>query len=346
MAVHESYMRRCLLLATQGAGRVAPNPMVGALLVHQDRIIGEGYHKNYGGPHAEVNCLDSVSAGDKNLIRDSTLYVSLEPCVHFGKTPPCTDLIIHHRIPRVVIGCRDPFTEVNGKGIEKLGEAGVEVIEGIIEDECRQMNKRFFTYHQKKRPYVILKWAQTADFRISSGTTSRLMISNEVTNRLVHKWRTEEAAILVGTNTALLDNPELTSRLWPGPNPIRVVIDLDLKLPPELNIFNGDARTIIVNSLKNEESNNILYHRIEKKGRLVEQLLEALYHLGIQSVLVEGGAGTLQSFIEAGTWDESRVITNTQMMEKKGMISPELVHSKKVNEIFVLSDKIEIFSPS
>src|SRR5690606_9876485 len=213
-------MRRCLELASLGAGQVAPNPMVGAVLVHNDRIIGEGFHKRFGEAHAEVNCINSVNENDRDLIPGSTIYVSLEPCAHFGKTPPCADLIIHERIPRCIVALRDPFPDVNGKGIEKLLAAGVDVKVGILEDEARELNKRFFRFHINHRPYIILKWAQTADGYIGAGEGQRLLISNEYSNRLVHRWRSEEAAILVGTRTAELDNPALTTRLWPGSSPV------------------------------------------------------------------------------------------------------------------------------
>ncbi|HVS95811.1 MAG TPA: bifunctional diaminohydroxyphosphoribosylaminopyrimidine deaminase/5-amino-6-(5-phosphoribosylamino)uracil reductase RibD, partial [Puia sp.] len=212
-------MRRCLQLARLGAGHVAPNPMVGAVLVFEDRVIGEGYHRRYGGPHAEPECIASVAEPDKTLIGRSTLYVSLEPCAHHGKTPPCADLIVRMGISRVVIGCRDPFPEVNGKGIERLRAAGVEVQTGILEDECVRLNKRFFTFHLEDRPFIVLKWAQTARGFIahSRAGAERLRISNEITDRLVHKWRSEEASILVGPRTAVLDDPALTVRLWKGP---------------------------------------------------------------------------------------------------------------------------------
>ncbi|HEY2720248.1 MAG TPA: bifunctional diaminohydroxyphosphoribosylaminopyrimidine deaminase/5-amino-6-(5-phosphoribosylamino)uracil reductase RibD, partial [Chitinophagaceae bacterium] len=229
--IHDIYMHRCLDLARLGAGHVAPNPMVGAVLVHDERIIGEGYHQQYGGPHAEPNCIASVKKEEQHLISESILYVSLEPCAHYGKTPPCADLIIKNKIPRVVIGCFDPFEEVNGKGIEKLKGAGIDVLVGILEHECKKLNKRFFLYYQQHRPYIILKWAQSSNQKIGAGAGNRTYISNEFTNRLVHKWRSEEAAILVGTNTALQDDPELTTRSWIGNNPRRLVMDMDLKLP-------------------------------------------------------------------------------------------------------------------
>ncbi|MGC4038923.1 MAG: bifunctional diaminohydroxyphosphoribosylaminopyrimidine deaminase/5-amino-6-(5-phosphoribosylamino)uracil reductase RibD [Chitinophagaceae bacterium] len=256
---HEKYMQRCLQLAALGAGFVAPNPMVGAVLVYNNRIIGEGWHQKYGEAHAEVNCINSVIQEDKQFISSSVLYVSLEPCAHHGKTPPCADLIIRDKIPKVVIGCRDPFKEVDGKGIEKLKQAGVEVVLNVLEKECTELNKRFFTFYTKHRPYIILKWAQTNDLRISSGNDERLLISNEFSNRLVHKWRSEEAAILVGTNTAMSDDPELTTRLWSGPSPVRLVIDMELKLPLSLKIFNNSSRTIVFNKIKHEDSGNISY---------------------------------------------------------------------------------------
>ena len=230
------YMYRCLQLAGKGAGHVAPNPMVGAVLVHNDRILGEGYHQVYGQAHAEVNCINSVLPDDVPLIPDSTLYVSLEPCAHFGKTPPCADLIIKKQIRKVVIGCRDPFKEVDGKGIERLKAAGIEVISGVLEAACTDLNKRFFTFHTFNRPYVILKWAESANGKISGSGNERVFISNAWTNTLVHKWRSEESAIAVGTNTAMLDNPFLTTRLWPGRNPVRILLDKKLIIPRSHNI--------------------------------------------------------------------------------------------------------------
>lgn len=242
----EAYIFRCLQLAKLGVGNVAPNPMVGAVLVYEERIIGEGWHQQFGKAHAEVNCIASVKDDDKNLIEQSTLYVSLEPCAHFGKTPPCCDLIIQQRIPKVVIGCRDPFIKVNGNGIEKLKAANIEIITGVLENECKELNKPFFTFHQKSRPYIILKWAQTADNKIGFIENKRLLISNIITNRLVHKWRTESASILVGTNTAMIDNPALTNRYWNGKNPVRLIIDKQLKLSNDLKIFNNEAPTVIL----------------------------------------------------------------------------------------------------
>lgn len=355
MSIHEKYMHRCLQLAQLGAGHVAPNPMVGAVLVHDGRIIGEGWHQQYGGPHAEVHALGAVKDEDKALIPQSTLYVSLEPCAHFGKTPPCTDLIIHHKIPKVVIGCRDPFKEVNGKGIEKLITAGLEVLTGILENECIELNKRFFTFHTKKRPYVILKWAQTADGKMASpppdgGTSTfpmpRLIISNEYTNRLVHQWRSQEAAILVGTKTALYDDPELTTRLWPGPSPVRVVIDKELTLPTSLKLFNREMRTIVFNTVKHGEEDNLHYFKLTYDTDVLLQIMDVLYQQQLQSILVEGGAQLLQSFIDKGFWDEARIITNEELIINNGLNAPVLASGVKISAMQIQGDRIEIYKPS
>jgi len=321
-------MHRCLELAQLAAGHTAPNPMVGAVLVHEGRIIGEGYHEVFGQAHAEVNCISSVRAEDRALIPASTIYVSLEPCAHHGKTPPCADLIIASRIPRVVVGCRDPFPQVNGKGIEKLLAAGISVELGVLEKECVELNRRFFGFNTLHRPYIILKWAQSANGMIArkpdAGETDagRLHISNEYTNRLVHRWRSEEAAILVGTNTALADDPSLTVRLWKGPNPIRLVIDKTLRLPLTLEIFDGQVKTIVFNTVREEERGNIHYYKLDPAGSGVRQIVEALHHLRILSVLVEGGAALLQSFIDEGLWDEARIITNQTLQVPEGLAAP------------------------
>ena len=340
---HEKYMHRCLELAEKGSGYVAPNPMVGAILVHDGKIIGEGYHQQYGQAHAEVNCINSVDKGNKHRIKNSILYVSLEPCAHFGKTPPCTDLIIANQIPDVVIGCRDPFKEVDGKGIENLKTAGVNVVYGILEKECQQLNKRFFTYHTQHRPYIILKWAETGDRKIAGNGTGRLYISNEQTNRLVHKWRSEEASILVGTNTALLDDPELTTRNWKGPSPIRLVVDMDLKLPFSLKIFNAEQKTIVFNTIKHEENPNLNFYQVTEDVSLVHQIVNALYQLKIQSLIVEGGAKLLQSFIEEGMWDEARVIKNDKLIIQHGLAAPELPVRDAKQDIKILNDSINTY---
>ncbi len=339
-------MQRCLELALMGAGHVAPNPMVGAVLVYNDIIIGEGYHQQYGQVHAEVNCINSVPEKDIPMILQSTLYVSLEPCVHFGITPPCTDLILKKNIPNVIIGCKDSFDEVNGKGIEKLKAAGVNVITGILEKESRELNKRFFTFHEQRRPYVILKWAQSSDKKIGGNVNERILISNEFSNRLVHKWRSEEAAILVGTNTALADDPALTTRLWPGKDPIRLVLDMELKLPASLRLFDKTVKTIVFNEKKQEEGEMLAFYKIDPKEKILQQVLSALYALKIQSVIVEGGAKLLQSFIDERSWEEARVISNGQLAIGKGTAAPILSGNKIVNTEQIGSDTIEIHHPT
>src|ERR1035437_4711778 len=364
---HKLYMQRCLQLAKLAAGNVAPNPMVGAVLVYNEKIVGEGYHKKFGEAHAEVNCINNVKDEDRNFIKKSTLYVSLEPCSHFGKTPPCTDLIIKNKIPKVVIGCKDVYTEVDGKGIKKLQDAGIEVITGVLEKECVELNKRFFTFHQQQRPYIILKWAESANVKISSPPTplhkwreellpqpspqvgselyARTFISNEFTNRLVHKWRSEEAAILIGTNTALQDDPSLTTRLWHGNNPVRLVIDINLRLPSNLKLFNKETKTIIFNKQKHEEDGNLIFYKIKEEG-LLTQMMKAIYELQIQSVLVEGGAILLQSFIDAGLWDEARIIRNEELIIINGINSPELKNALLQKQENYFSDTISYFLPS
>ncbi len=336
-------MHRCLQLARLGAGHVAPNPMVGAVLVHHDKIIGEGYHKHFGHEHAEVNCINSVKEEDKPFIHRSTLYVSLEPCAHHGKTPPCADLIIEKKIPRVVIGCRDPYVKVNGRGIEKLKSAGLTVDLNILEKESIDLNKRFFNFHLQHRPYIILKWAQSNNARIANADLSRVFISNEFTDRLVHQWRSEEAAILIGTNTALHDDPELTVRLWKGKNPVRLVIDMDLSLPPALKIFNGKAHTIIFNTIRHGKENNLTYYQLTGDLSIVRQVVNALYHLQLQSVIVEGGAKLLQSFIDEGMWDEARIITNEELMIDHGLSSPTLIHYNKFSSEKLNTDSIQYY---
>ncbi len=338
-------MRRCIELARKGAASVAPNPMVGAVLVYDNRIIGEGYHMQYGQAHAEVNCINAVAEADKALLSLSTLYVSLEPCAHFGKTPPCADLIIASKIPRVVIGCRDPFKKVDGKGIEKLIAAGVEVIQPVLEVECMDLNKRFFTFHIKKRPYIVLKWAQTANGIIGNKDHSRLLISNAYSNRLVHQWRSEEAAIMVGTNTALYDDPSLTNRLWSGGQPVRLVLDMDLRLPSNLQLFDGSVKTIVFNSLQEEQRGKLQYYKLKKDNLVITQICQVLHQMNIQSVLVEGGTQLLQSFIDADCYDEARVITNTSLQITEGLPAPVLRRRVLQNSLQFQSDCIHFYTP-
>ncbi|MEO8962984.1 MAG: bifunctional diaminohydroxyphosphoribosylaminopyrimidine deaminase/5-amino-6-(5-phosphoribosylamino)uracil reductase RibD [Ginsengibacter sp.] len=343
LATDKKYMSRCIQLAKSGMGYVAPNPMVGALLVYGYKVIGEGFHKKYGEPHAEVNCIMSVNAENKSLIEKSTMYVSLEPCSHYGKTPPCADLILESKINRVVIGCKDVNEKVSGRGIKKLQEARVNVVSGILEEECVELNKRFFTFHQKKRPYILLKWAQTADRKIGSENEKRVLISNEYSNRLVHKWRSEEAAIMVGTHTAIKDNPSLTTRLWRGKNPVRIVIDKDLKLPSTLNLFDSESNTIVINTIKDSSEKHIRYIKIDD-GNFLEKMLMRLYESEIQSILVEGGANTLQSFIDACLWDEARIITNEKMTFGQGIDSPKLKGGIMIYEQEFENDRICFYS--
>lgn len=343
-AMDNFFMHRCLDLAKLGAGNVAPNPMVGAVLVHNGRIIGEGYHQQYGEAHAEVNCINNVSEADHYLISESTLYVSLEPCAHFGKTPPCAELIIKHGIPKVVIGTTDPFKSVNGKGVHKLLAAGVEVVKDVLEYDCNELNKRFFTFHKHQRPYIILKWAQTADGKIGSGSNERLLISNHITNRLVHKWRSEESAILIGTNTALFDDPSLNVRYWKGNDPVRLVIDKDLRLPTSLKIFDRKQRTIIFSSVKHEEQDNLMYYKLNRDASFIQQLLRSCYQLNIQSILVEGGAVLLQSIIDENIWDEARIVTNTILTAPSGLDAPVLNNMKEIKKECVLTDTITYFA--
>ncbi|HVU83920.1 MAG TPA: bifunctional diaminohydroxyphosphoribosylaminopyrimidine deaminase/5-amino-6-(5-phosphoribosylamino)uracil reductase RibD [Puia sp.] len=339
-ALHEERMQRCLQLASLGMGYTAPNPLVGALLVHEGRIIGEGYHEQFGGPHAEVNCIRSVKETDLALISSSTLYVSLEPCAHHGKTPPCADLIIQQRIPRVVVACRDPFPEVDGRGMEKLEKNNVELIFPVLEEKAVGLNKRFFIFHRRRRPYIVLKWAESINHKIAGEPGQRIQISNEYSNRLVHKWRTEEAGILVGSQTALLDDPMLSARLWPGKNPVRIVLDRSLRLPETLKIFDRSAPTVILNEEKEGRSGDLIYKKIDSGKALIPEILSALYSLNILSILVEGGATLLQSFIDSGLWDEARVITNRQMEIAEGLSAPGLLNVIPVRSEQYFSDRI------
>jgi diaminohydroxyphosphoribosylaminopyrimidine deaminase/5-amino-6-(5-phosphoribosylamino)uracil reductase len=313
MLYNQVYMQRCLDLAALGLGKVSPNPMVGAVIVHNDKIIGEGYHQQYGQPHAEVNAVnDALSKFDnaEDLFKQSTIYVSLEPCAHYGKTPPCADLLIKHRFAKVVIGCRDPFDKVDGIGIEKLQAAGIEVVVGVLEDECKWLNRRFFTRIQKQRPYVILKWAQTADEFFAPDDNKQFWITGPESRKLVHQWRGEEDAILVGKNTVLADNPQLNVRYGDGRSPKRVVIDRRLELSNDLNVFDQSVETLIFNEIKTDIDGKNKYIALEDFDRYVPQyILYQLYLQDVQSVIIEGGAYTLNAFIAAEVWDEARIFT-------------------------------------
>lgn len=341
MGIHEQYMARCITLALKGAGFVAPNPMVGAVLVYQHTIIGEGYHAIFGGPHAEVNCFNSVDPANRSLISDSTLYISLEPCAHFGKTPPCANLIVQYGVKQVVIGCRDPFDEVNGKGIEIVKNAGIDVLEGILANECQALNKRFFCFHQKKQPYIILKWAQSVNHKIANNVLARTLISNEYSNSLVHRWRSEEAAILVGTNTALQDNPSLNTRLWSGKSPQRLVLDTSLRLPTHLKLFTDTQPITVFNFQQSYQNNHITYVQINSKESVVKQIMAHCYVNQLQSILVEGGAKLIQSFIAEGCWNEARVITNQSLLIEEGLDAPQLPKMDITKEEILGGDKIQ-----
>ncbi|RIA10024.1 diaminohydroxyphosphoribosylaminopyrimidine deaminase [Flavobacteriaceae bacterium MAR_2010_72] len=312
MKIHEKYIKRCIEIAKNGLGSTRPNPMVGCVIIHNDSVIGEGFTSPYGSHHAEVNAIASVK--NQTLLKGSTLYVTLEPCSHFGKTPPCSDLIIKHKIPNVVIGCTDDNPEVAGKGVEKLKANGCNVILGVLENECRTHHKRFFTFHNKKRPYIILKWAESADGFIAPSLRNEqkpVWITNEASRQLVHKWRAEEHAILVGTTTVLEDNPSLTVRSWTGQNPIRIVLDRTQKLPSTLQVFNDEAQTISISS-----------NDINFDANVAHQIGEFLFNNNIQSVIIEGGTTTLQTFIDENIWDEARLFKGP-IQFKDGVKAPQ-----------------------
>lgn len=319
-------MRRCLDLARKGMGKVSPNPMVGAVLVYDNRIIGEGYHEVYGQAHAEVNCINSVVESDRHLVSASTLYVSLEPCSHFGKTPPCTNLILANNITKVVIGSLDPFKEVNGKGIAMLRENGVEVIGPVLEKEANLMNRRFFLYQQHKRPYIILKWAESANGWMGR-KDAEITISNSFSQKLVHRWRMEESAILVGTQTALTDNPKLNNRFFPGPSPVRMVIDRKRILPKHSYLLSDGKPTIVFNEQISLQEGAVNYVQVPEGKNWISNILNYAYQHQLQSILVEGGASLLQSFLDEDCWDEIRVIKSADAIEltsEVGVKAPSL----------------------
>ncbi|SDD86833.1 bifunctional diaminohydroxyphosphoribosylaminopyrimidine deaminase/5-amino-6-(5-phosphoribosylamino)uracil reductase RibD [Niabella drilacis] len=341
-AVQELYLERCFQLAKLGAGAVAPNPMVGAVLVYKDRVIGEGYHQRYGEAHAEVHCINQALEQYPGLIEKATLYVSLEPCAHYGKTPPCADLIIRHKIPRVVVGCRDRFEEVNGKGIERLRNAGVEVVEQIATQEAITLNKRFFTFHGLKRPYIILKWAQTRDGIMASPDGERLRITHPVTNRLVHRWRSEEAAIMVGAATAVKDDPLLDRRHWFGKAPLKIVVAASGDLPDDLKLLHSGSAAWVFNRKEEKKGAQTEWIKITA-GDLVTGMLDVLFQRQVQSVFVEGGRRLLQSFIDAGLWDEARVITNTEMIAGGGLSAPSLQGQVLLQTTKIGADEITVY---
>jgi len=319
MHKNEFFIKKCIDLATKGAGNVSPNPMVGCVIVYKNNIIGEGFHEKFGLKHAEVNAIESVTK--KELLEKSTLYVNLEPCAHYGKTPPCCNMIIEYKIPRVVIGCVDSFSKVAGKGITKMKNAGIEVIVGVLKSESRELNKRFFTYHEKKRPYIILKWAESEDgFIAPKDQREPFWMTSNKSKKIVHKWRANEDSILIGRVTAEKDNPLLTVRMIEGKNPIRIVIDKKLRLSEDLNIFNSESETIIFNALKSEKKYSNNFIKINYKS-LINNILKELHKQNIQSIIIEGGRETLQSFINTNLWDEARLFTTDKKI-KNGIKAP------------------------
>lgn len=316
----ELYIKRCIELAQKAIGKTYPNPLVGSVIVHNGKIIGEGYHHKAGENHAEINAINSVE--DKSLIPESTIYVSLEPCAHYGKTPPCALKIKEFGFKKVVIGAMDSHDKVNGKGKKIIQDAGIEAVSGILEKECIELNKRFFTYHEKKRPYIILKWAESGDGFLDKDFQPTA-ISNSLVNHFVHQLRADEHAILVGTQTALTDNPSLTVRNAEGTNPVRILIDFDLKVPGNFKIYNDEAPTFIINNKKEGTENNIRFIKTGKENFL-QDLMDALYKEQIQSVIIEGGSYTLQQFIKEQLWDEAIIIRNEGLKLGNGTKAPHL----------------------
>lgn len=335
----EFYIKRCIELAQKAIGKTYPNPLVGSVIVHNGKIIGEGYHHKAGENHAEINAINSVK--DKSLIPESTIYVSLEPCAHYGKTPPCALKIKELGFKKVVIGAMDSHDKVNGKGKKIIQDAGIEAISGVLEKECIELNKRFFTYHEKKSPYIILKWAESGDGFLDKDFKPT-SISNSLVNQFVHQLRADENAILVGTQTALNDNPSLTVRNVDGVNPVRILIDLDLKVPQDFSIYNKEAKTIVINSVKEEVQDNIHFIKINKENFLPD-LMSVLYKEQIQSVIIEGGRFTLQQFIDENLWDEAIVIKNGDLKLENGTKAPTLSNIKPWKTEDFRENTIEFF---
>ncbi|HRO42635.1 MAG TPA: bifunctional diaminohydroxyphosphoribosylaminopyrimidine deaminase/5-amino-6-(5-phosphoribosylamino)uracil reductase RibD [Flavipsychrobacter sp.] len=342
MTDHHGYIHRCLELAAKAKGLVAPNPMVGAVLVYNNTIIGEGFHERFGEEHAEVNCLKSVKENDRHLIPQSTMYVSLEPCAHYGKTPPCALRLVQENIKQVIVCNDDPFDNVNGKGFDILRANDIVIQNGILAKEGLWLNRRFFCFHQQKRPYIILKWAQTQQGFFAPLNRSRFQMSNMHSQQLVHKWRTEEAAIFVGTKTALNDDPQLTARLWKGTNPLRIVIDRRLELPESLQLFNKDATTWIINERKEESRDNKRYIQLDFGESVIKQLLQKLHEENILSLIVEGGATLLRSFIDGNLWDEVRVF-ETENILHEGIAAPLFSNANQAFSSQLGTDKLHVY---
>ncbi len=347
MKIQEKYINRCIQLAKNGLGNTYPNPLVGSVIVHENKIIGEGWHQEAGKAHAEVNAINAIK--NQGLLAEATIYVSLEPCSHFGKTPPCSDLIIEKGIKKVVIGTVDPFAKVAGRGIQKLMNAGCDVVVGVLEKECQDLNKRFFTFHKEKRPYIILKWAQTQNGFIAPKQQDKrepVWISNAYAKQLVHKWRSEEESILVGTQTAVKDNPKLNTRLWKGKNPVRVVIDRKLRIPLASHLLDNSIKTILFTSVETEipessKKENIIIEAINFEENLATEICKGLYKHKLQSVIIEGGKQTLQTFIDANLWDEARVFTGDIRFEN-GVKAPTFSPESK-QEKTILNNQLHIY---
>ena len=338
-------MLRAIELGKNALGTAAPNPMVGCCIVHDDHIIGEGYTDAYGGPHAEVNAITSVK--DKSLLEKATLYVTLEPCSHFGKTPPCSELIIKSKIPKVVIGIKDPHSKVAGKGIEKLKSAGISVTVGLLENLCREHHKRFLNFQEKNRPYFILKWAESMDGFVAPSKTKRnkkpqpFWITNSYSKQLAHQWRTQEQSILVGTQTVLDDNPKLTARNWKGNHPIRIVLDRSLKIPRDFNVLDGSVKTIVLTEVEKSESlDNLTFETIDFKKDIGQEICRVLMKHQIISVMIEGGTKTLQTFIDLDLWDEARVFKG-DITFSSGLPAPT-ISGKPISKTSILNDTLTI----
>nr|WP_301402766.1 bifunctional diaminohydroxyphosphoribosylaminopyrimidine deaminase/5-amino-6-(5-phosphoribosylamino)uracil reductase RibD [Polaribacter huanghezhanensis] len=354
MLQHEKYMQRCLQIAKNGIGFTHPNPSVGAVVVLNNEIIGEGFTSVYGGNHAEVNAVNSVK--DISVLKEATMYVTLEPCSHIGKTPPCADLIVKHQFKNVVIGCVDTNSLVAGKGIERLRNVGIHVIVGVLEDKCKEHHKRFFTVQNKKRPFIILKWAETNNGFIAPKIKNEkkpVWISNQYSQQLVHKWRSEEHAILVGTNTVIADNPKLNVRSWSGNNPIRIVLDRSLRIPISANVFDGSVQTIFLTETRNKkqeervvissgvEKSQLIFEEIDFSENIAQQICEVLQKHQIQSVIIEGGTQTLQTFIDANLWDEARIFIGEK--EFKNGVEAPVISGKLVEERSIKKDVLKIY---
>ncbi|MEJ4087804.1 bifunctional diaminohydroxyphosphoribosylaminopyrimidine deaminase/5-amino-6-(5-phosphoribosylamino)uracil reductase RibD [Galbibacter orientalis] len=347
MNIHDFYIKRCIELAKNGLGTTYPNPMVGSVIVANGKIIGEGYTSPAGQNHAEVNAIQAVK--DTTLLKEATIYVTLEPCSHFGKTPPCADLIIENKIPNVVIGTLDTNEKVCGRGVKKLLEAGCNVTIGVLEDECKEINKRFFTFHEKKRPYIILKWAESSDGFVSPIQTDErkpVWITEEISRQLVHKWRAEEHAILAGTTTVIKDNPKLNTRHWKGNSPTRIIIDKELKIQRESNVWDDSQSTIFIidntTDTPKKGYKNTTFETVNFKNNLAEEITAVLYKNNIQSIIIEGGSKTLQTFINSNLWDEARVFEGNAIF-KEGTKAPKLTPSTLITKKTLGSDSLKIY---